>query len=257
MKQKSYYKTSAVIILFVMFVMALTAMLMLGACGSKDTSASGGSTSGSGASTSNPSDGTSSNSNAASGTSNTDAKGAYLSVLQGNTKFFSADVGQDLSLSQINQAVSADSSVTATVTKFAVIDLDRDGVQECVLKLKVNNDEDYGFMVLGYRSGKVYGYAFVYRVFNQVKADGTFSFSSGAADSGFGTISLNDTGFTMKQVTYSVSTTAADGSVSIAYNVAQKASDKAAFDAAMAEQAAKPDVIWYSLTEGVAKAVLS
>jgi hypothetical protein len=60
-------------------------------------------------------------------------------------------------------------------TKFAVADLDKDGIPEVVLWKKVNNNDYFGFMILHEQAGNVYGYSLYYRGFNQLKNDGTFS----------------------------------------------------------------------------------
>ena len=76
----------------------------------------------------------------------------------------------------MNLAVRDDSNVTAKATKLAIVDLEKDDTPEVILWLVVNNDDYYGSEVLRYRS------------FIDLKADGTFSCSSGAADYGFGTV---------------------------------------------------------------------
>ena len=48
---------------------------------------------------------------------------AYQSVLQNKTEFFSTDAKKNLYVDQLNQAVSDDSSVTAKVIQFAIVDL--------------------------------------------------------------------------------------------------------------------------------------
>ena len=208
-------------------------------------------------STSSNSSSASSNTSSGAAAPNTDTKGTYLSVLQGKSTFFSTDAGKDISVSQLNQAVSPDSSVKAVATRFALIDLDKDGVQECVLQLKVNNDEYFGSLVLSYRNGRVYGYTLWYRVFYQLKSDGTFNFSGGVGNSGFGTISFTNTAYTVKQVTYSESSTGSDGKTSISYYVDQKASTQDKYEAAMGQQDAKPFAMWYDFTDSVIKSVLS
>jgi hypothetical protein len=82
----------------------------------------------------------------------------YQSVLQNKIPFFSVDSNKDLSIAQLNQAVSEDDGVDVRVTKFAVVDLEDDGIPELVLWLKVNGNEDYGFEVLRYQQPTVYGY---------------------------------------------------------------------------------------------------
>lgn len=62
--------------------------------------------------------------------------------------------------------------------KFAVVDLDGDGVSEVVLAI-----EDYsGFIILRYRESKVYGFIVSYRSMYNLKADGSFMTSSSSSD---------------------------------------------------------------------------
>ncbi len=75
------------------------------------------------------------------------------------------------------------------LTRFALIDLDMDEVPEMVLE--VTETAYYGFpfafiVLKAETDGAVYAHEFVYRAMEDLKADGTFGFSSGAMDCGFG-----------------------------------------------------------------------
>ena len=50
---------------------------------------------------------------------------------------------------------------------FSIIDLDRDGVPEVVLRLAVMEDgnDEIGFVILRYENGQVWGYAIGHRSF--------------------------------------------------------------------------------------------
>lgn len=173
---------------------------------------------------------------------------ALKAVLQRNTDFFSIDANKNLNINQLSQAVSNDSSVTAEATKFAFLDLDNDGTPEVVLWLTVNGNDDYGFEILRYQNGVVYGYTLSYRAFMNLKADGTFSFSSGAADSGFGTVKFTEKNYSIDEVTYSKSDYDSNNNMSISYFVDHKSATENAFRSALDRQSEKADAAWYNFT---------
>ena len=59
----------------------------------------------------------------------------YKGIIQNETEFFSTDANQNLDMTQLAKALTSDSSVSASVIHFAVIDLDNDGVQEVVMRM--------------------------------------------------------------------------------------------------------------------------
>lgn len=64
---------------------------------------------------------------------------------------------------------------------FSVTDLDADGSPEMLLELS----DDFGFELLRYENGQVYGYPFVARAMEAVTADGEIHGSNGAEDFGW------------------------------------------------------------------------
>jgi hypothetical protein len=174
---------------------------------------------------------------------------AYKSVLQGNSKFFSTDVNSDLNISQLSLAVSDDSNVTASATKFAIVDLDNDGTPEIILRLAVSFDDYYGFEVFRCQNGAIYGYTLYYRSFMGLKANGTFSFSSGAADNGFGRVTFTETAYTIDEITYCESSYDSNNNMSVLYFVNQQNATEAEFLSAVNRQGEEPDAIWYDFTD--------
>lgn len=183
--------------------------------------------------------------------------GAYLSVLQNKSKFYSSDTKEELDITQLNQAVSSDSSVTAEVKKFAVVDLDKDNVPEVILSLAVNNDDYFGFEVLRYQDGVVNGYTLWYRSFMELKDDGTFSYSGGAADHGFGTIMFTKDGYTINEITYSESGIGTGNNETVSYFVNRESASQEDFLSAVRKQDEKPGVIWYDFTDDNIETLLS
>ncbi len=172
---------------------------------------------------------------------------AYEYVLQGKIQFFSVDAEEHLYISQLAQALSTDRSVETRMTKLAVVDLNSDETPEVVLGLAVNDNEDYGFEVLRYQDGVVYGYAFPYRALMDLKADGTFSFSSGAADHGFGTLEFTDNGYIVHRVTYCESRYSPTQEQIVSYFVDGQDATVEDFLSAIARQTEKADVSWHDL----------
>lgn len=188
---------------------------------------------------------------------NTLSLSAYKSVLQNNAVFFSTDAKKDLNIDQLNQSVSNDSSVTVKVTRFAIVDLDNDGTPEVILWLTVNNNDYYGFEVLRYQDGVVYGYTLWYRAFMNLKADGTFSFSSGAADSGFGTIKFTTKDYLINEVTYIQSSYNSNNNLSISCFVNYESATETEFRSAVNKQDEKADASWYKFTDDNIEMMLS
>lgn len=174
------------------------------------------------------------------------AMDAFKSVLKNNTEFYSTSANESLTLCQLNKAVSSDSNVSAEVTKFAIVDLDNDGIAEVVLWLLVNGNDYYGCEVLRYQDGKVYGYTLWYRAFNTIKTDGTFSFSSSASSMGFGSVSFNNDSYAVKEIARR-ETDSVTGE--LIYAVDNKIATEREFNFAMDTQNAKADITWYDFTD--------
>lgn len=123
----------------------------------------------------------------------------YQLVLNNEAPFFSTSDRANLYLGQLNGGVDG----SMTFTQFAVVDLDADSMVEIVVQLSVNGNVYYGYEVLDAREGKVYGYDLVYRALEDLKADGTFSYASGAFDTGFGTLKMSDNEYNIESIAYS------------------------------------------------------
>ena len=122
--------------------------------------------------------------------------------------------------------------------RFAIADLDADGAAEIVLA----TDVDDGYIVLDEQGGRVIAIDMATRALLGLKADGTFSFSSGAADNGFGTASF--AGGTAEIFPLAESEMTAAGSV--VYRVHGREVSEADFLAAVAAQEDKRDAVWFS-----------
>ena len=155
---------------------------------------------------------------------------SYRAILLGNGHFISTDLqNKELSLQDIGEAVTDDDSITVKATQFTIIDLDDDGESEIVLWIQINGISDYGFEILHYQKGVVYGYTLPYRTFMNLKTDGTFLFSGGVADSGIGKLKLSEDEYAIENII---------GEVDLEEEI----------NAAMSWQESKVDVVWHDLS---------
>lgn len=175
----------------------------------------------------------------------------YEEILLSDGGFYCADLdNKELSLSGIREAITDDDSITAKATKFTVIDLDNDGANEIVLWLQINDVSDYGFEVLRYLDGNVYGYTLQYRSFMNLKTDGTFEFSGSASDTGVGKLGFSDAGCFTENLAYSESGYDDANELTVQYYANGKACSEEEFNDFVGQQGDKADVDWFDLTEG-------
>lgn len=180
---------------------------------------------------------------------------AYKAVLQGDAIFFSIDAGETLSIGELAKAVGdMPDGTNVTATGFTALDLDGDGMREVILQLA----DHYGSIVLRYGDDSiVYGYTLYYRAFMSVKADGTASFSSGAAENGFGTLQFVENGCSLMSTTYSTAGFDGGNNLHVAYTVDNKPATEAEFLSAIDAQNKKEDAVWYAFTPENIETVLS
>ena len=165
-----------------------------------------------------------------------------IEVMAGVDSFWHTGVGKGMYIYHIGDQCF--DRLNVTFPRFAVVDVDQDTNDEIVLAMTVGDDEYYGYLVLKSADSTVWGYEISYRSMLSLKADGTFSFSSGAADNGFGYLNPEGDLIYLVKLAESVSD---NESVSYFLN-GQKVSERQYRDA-VAMQDRKPDVIWYDLSD--------
>lgn len=181
------------------------------------------------------------------------ASEAIQAVLLDSAEFFSVDDKQELTLNDFLTNIT-DQELNE-VTRFAVLDLDGDAVPEVVLELTVNDNPEF-YEVLHDMDGTVYGYLIVYRGLENLKADGTFLYSSGAADNGYGKLTFQSDSYVTDTLGYTESNQN-NGDTTISYFVGQQPVTEDAYQAFATEQNEKEDAVWYEFSQGNIDAELS
>lgn len=130
-------------------------------------------------------------------------------------------------------------------SEFTILDMNGDKIPEVVIEIDVGSDCIYE--VLHYYNGKMYGYYFVNRAMEALKADGTHVGSSGAMDNSI--IKLSFSGNKLNEITlaYSESTDKVDkkGYSVINYVIANKPVSDTEFKSYWDKQDAKTDTTWH------------
>ena len=170
--------------------------------------------------------------------------GQALALLQ---RAMAEEVHIWLADSQRYARLSALLEADETFGRYALADLDGDSLTEIVLEW-MKNGEGYGYVVLDWQDGQAVAIQMVYRALLMLKGDGTFSWSSGAADNGFGRMLPGWYGYELQVDSFMES----DESGSIIYTVNGQEVKKSVYDGVLVHQNAKPDAIWYGgdRTEG-------
>lgn len=164
-----------------------------------------------------------------------------IDVIRCESTFWHTGAKKYMYISQVgNQCFDG---LSVTFPRFTVADIDRDLNDEIVLVQTVGGDEYYGYLVLKSVDGVVRGYEVFYRAMLSLKADGTFSFSSGAADNGFGYLKPEGDSIHLVELAESVSSN--DG---VVYFLNGQTESENLFREAVKVQDQKPDIVWYDLT---------
>ena len=111
---------------------------------------------------------------------------AYVRVVQGEDTYIQCNsydgTMQEATLqTEIGEWYGYIFEIPLHFTAFSVTDLDADGSPELLLRLS----DDFGFELLRYADGKVYGYPFFARAMEDVTVEGDIHGSNGADDFGW------------------------------------------------------------------------
>lgn len=179
---------------------------------------------------------------------------AYSAVVREQAEFYSTDNKQNLKLNDF--LTNKELYGTAfTVTRFTVLDMDGDKMPEVILELSVGSEPQF-YEVLHFMDGTVHGYLVPFRGLEDLKEDGTFGFSNGAADNGWGKLGFGATAYTTDMLGYSQSSFS-DTNLTIAYFMNNQPVTKETFDSFASEQSEKKDAVWYEFSQQNIEAELS
>ena len=167
-------------------------------------------------------------------------------VLQQEQSLTAASGGSDMLLGPWLEALYG-LPLSEEHTALAAVDLDGDGVSEAVLCQSAGEDV-LGLAVLHLRDGAVYGYAVPWRGMLELKADGSFSYSNGAWDSGLARLTFEGDA----AVTQPFAACTGEPDETAAYTVDGQPADEETFSDALTRQSEKPDASWTAYTPDAA-----
>jgi len=167
-----------------------------------------------------------------------EAAGDLLPALRLEEAVYSAVNGGAVRLSEV---ISEYTGKAMPFDRIALADVDLDGTPEAVLAFPLF-EHDTGYLVLDRLEGRVTAYELVSRAMIDLKADGTFSYSSGAMDNGFGYLALDGQAQEIVPVTWCE--TGKDGTAQ--YFMDGSPADETAFQHAYKVQADMPSALWQS-----------
>lgn len=166
-----------------------------------------------------------------------------LPALMDGEKVYSAADGRQVPLSGV---ASEYTGQPPQYNKLALVDVDSDGLLEAVLAFPLF-ENDTGYLVLDRLMGRVTAYEVVSRAMMELKADGTFSFASGAMDYGFGLLSLDGEAQRIVPVTWCETGLGGEA----VYFMDGSPAEEMDFRYALDVQAAMPEAHWEDFMLGV------
>lgn len=166
---------------------------------------------------------------------------AIAAVLNGGSEVY---VPSDKTNKTLQDALNHEFAEGAGYDSFAVLDVDGDGKLDVVLNVTVNG-EALGYLVLTSADEVICAYGFYYRAMIGLKEDGSFSFSSSAAESGVATFYKDEN----RDAQYNVlAESKLDENGNVVYFVNGEAADEDAFTAVINAQNEKVDVTFVPAT---------
>ena len=166
----------------------------------------------------------------------------FLDVLTGKKSFYDSDSQAEMSLPEFYASFEQISGLNFSVGKYALADLDRNGTQELILWLG-NDSMDYGTEVFTIHGQDVWGYTLSYRQFMDLKSDGTFSYSGGAANSGIASLTFEKEGCHYNDI--AGMTMSDDEAGTISYSVGGEEVTEEEYLSFVSRQEEKDVVTWY------------
>ncbi len=129
--------------------------------------------------------------------------------------------------------------------KYTVLALDGEDIaKELVLQLAYGTNEYAGYLILHREDGAIYAHMQSHRAFQDLKSDGSFSWSNSVSNHGYGKISFSKSSYTSYQLAY---TTLIDGRQR--YLISGKSVSEDAYSAFVTAQSQKTNVSWTNLPQ--------
>lgn len=166
---------------------------------------------------------------------------AIAAVLNGGSEVY---VPSDKTNKTLQDALNHEFTEGAGYDSFAVLDVDGDGKLDVVLNVTVNG-EVLGYLVLTSADEVICAYGCYYRAMIGLKEDGSFSFSSSAAESGVATFYKDEN----RDAQYNeLAESKLDENGNVVYFVNGEAADEDAFTAVINAQNEKADATFVPAT---------
>lgn len=127
------------------------------------------------------------------------------------------------------------------IIKIAIVDVDWDGLDEVIVEFTVKPVMEDWHLVLDEKDNKVSGYVFWLRAMSDIKSDGTFSYSSGASDFGYGYAQFDP----YREIVDLVRSKMDENGGDDVYYIGDKQVSKRELDKAMEKFDKKPPAVWY------------
>lgn len=173
---------------------------------------------------------------------------AYEKVLKGESVFYDADDGGEISINGLSNGFSALAERDVEIAMFTLCDIDGDAVSELALWLRVDDSLYSDAVILHYNGEKVVGLNLKYRAFQGLKPDGSF-FSSDSDDNyGVATIKFTEEG---GGIAYTAR------KAKDKYFLNEESATKEEFDEVYSKYLSTPDIIWHLYTSDNVEKALS
>lgn len=119
-------------------------------------------------------------------------EGILLEVIQNQRTFFSEEY-LDCTLEEYCQKAGEELGFDVSVTRYAFVDMDGDGVREAVVDFQYGENSQVMCIVMKYVSkfSMVDGTGFYHRQLSNIKEDGSFSYSGGGDNDGWAKLHWN------------------------------------------------------------------
>ena len=110
-----------------------------------------------------------------------------MQVLKNQALFYSVSYDESCTLAEYCTSESEVMGFTVSITQYAFVDMDNDGIQEAVVDFRFGKNSQVMCMVLKWDSSSeiVSGTEFYHRQMSQIKEDGSFAYSGGVDNDGW------------------------------------------------------------------------